>query len=281
MSNASQTVTCVGASAAAAEPLAGTATEGAHWLLVEVRGAWGRDAVADSGLPSDVADALASFPGKVILVRRPDRRGGVVVVRADVDEEGGTAVEQELESLAELPAALSDDGEPVAGPIVLVCAHGRRDACCARLGPPLFSALEPHLAQARLWQSSHLGGHRFAPNVLSLPDGVQLGRIPVGRAAEIAALLVRRRIPLDLYRGRTIYAPSVQAAEICVRRATGCDHIADLRLVSVDGALVTFSTPTGELTVQVSDGPGPAIPVSCGAEPETPVRWVARLQSAP
>ena len=270
MSNASESVTCVGASVAAAEPLAGTATEGTHWLLVEVRGAWGRDAVADSGLPPEVAAALAAFPGKAILVRRPDRRSGVTVIRAEVDETGGVAVLQELETLADLPSALNGGGDPVSGGIVLVCAHGRRDACCARLGRPLFSVLEPHFAPTQLWQSSHLGGHRFAPNVLVLPGGVQLGRIPVERAAEVAELLGQGRIPLDLYRGRTIYAPRVQAAEICVRTATGCDHVTDVRLVSVDGALVTFSTPSGELTAEVAEDLGPAIPVSCGAEPETP-----------
>lgn len=279
MSDSSATVTCVSASVTAGEPLAGTATEGKRWLLLEIRGGWGRDAVADSGLPPEVATALAEFPGKSILVRRPERRRGITVIRAEVDETGGSAVRQELESLAELPSALSEEGERISGAIVLVCAHGRRDACCARLGPPLFSALRPHYEPGRLWQSSHLGGHRFAPNVLVLPAGVQLGRIPVGRAAEVAALLDDGRIPLDLYRGRTIYAPPVQAAEICVRTATGCDGITALSLVSVDGPYVTFSTPAGERTVQVTEERGAALPVSCGAEPESPVRWVARRTS--
>ncbi len=279
MSDVSGQATCAGASLAAAEPLAGTATEGMRWLLVEVRGAWGRDAVADSGLSSEVATALATFPGKVIVVRRPDRRRGVTVIRAEVDEAGGDAVRQELESLAQLPAAVSGTGDSLVGPIVLVCAHGRRDACCARLGPPLFSALAPHLGDDRLWQSSHLGGHRFAPNLLVLPRGVQLGRIPIERAAHVAALIRDDRIPLDLYRGRTIYAPPVQAAEICVRRATGHDHVSDLRLVSVGGDRVTFSTPTGEHTAVVGEELGPAVPVSCGVEPTALVRSVARLHS--
>ncbi len=279
MSGAREDATCAGASLAAGESLAGTATEGRHWLLVEVRAGWGRDAIRDGGLPPEVAAVLGAFPGKVLLVRRPDRRAGVTVIRADADEAGGIAVRQELETLAELPDALRDRGEPLAGPIVLVCAHGRRDACCARLGPPVFSALEAHVAPTQLWQSSHLGGHRFAPNVLVLPDGVQLGRIPVDRAGEVAELLGQGRIPLDLYRGRTVYAPPVQAAEICIRTATGCDRVTDLRLVFVDGALVTFSTPVGELTAEVAESLGPAVPVSCGAEPEAPVRWVARLHS--
>ncbi len=277
----SETSTCCGSSLAAGEALAGTATQGTSWLLVEVRGAWGRDAVVDSGLPSAVRDAIDPFPGKVLLVRRPDRRRGVTVIQATVDEGGGTAVRQEFEALDELPGADLAKGDPAVGPIVLVCAHGRRDACCARLGLPLFDALASHVAPERLWQSSHLGGHRFAPNVLVLPQGVQLGRIPVERAPEVVELLANDRIPLDLYRGRTIYAPPVQAAEFAVRSFTGYDGLADLRLVSYEGDLVTFKTPADELVVRVAERSGPARPVSCGADPEPTAGWVASLLLPP
>jgi len=276
----SEALTCSGSSLGAGESLAGTATRGKEWLLVEVRGAWGRDAVADSGLLPVVREALDAFPGNVVLVRRPDRRHGVVVIRASVDENGGTAVWQELGSLDELPGAFIEAGDPTSGPIILVCGHGRRDACCARLGLPLFDALKPHVAPLRLWQSSHLGGHRFAPNVLVLPHGVQLGRIPAERAPEVAELLGDGRIPLDLYRGRTIYSPPVQAAELLVRSLTGCDHLADLRLVSSEGELVVFSTPAGELAVRVEERPGPAVAVSCGAVPEPTSGWATSLESA-
>ena len=276
----SEAVTCSGSSLGAGESLAGTATRGKEWLLVEVRGAWGRDAVADSGLLPAVREALDAFPGNVILVRRPDRRHGVVVIRASVDENGGTAVRQELGSLDELPGAFIEAGDPTSGPIILVCGHGRRDACCARLGLPLFDALKPHVAPLRLWQSSHLGGHRFAPNVLVLPHGVQLGRIPAERAPEVAELLVDARIPLDLYRGRTIYSPPVQAAELMVRSLTGCDHLADLRLVSSESELVVFSTPAGELAVRVEERPGPAVAASCGVAPEPTSGWATSLESA-
>ena len=270
--------TCSAASLAAGEPLEGTATGGTSWLLVEVRGAWGRDAIVDSGLPLDVRDALGSFPGKVILIRRPDRRHGATVVRARVEEAGGTIVRQVLGSLAELPAAdLEQTGEPIGGSVVLVCAHGRRDSCCARLGLPLFEALPLHVAPDRLWQASHLGGHRFAPNVLVLPEGVQLGRIPVERADEVGLLVADGRLPLDLYRGRTLYAPPVQAAEIAVRSATGYDRLTDLRFVCHEGDLVRFATPTGEHVARVEERPGPVVSASCGAEPEQTVGWLASL----
>jgi hypothetical protein len=272
--------TCSASSLAAGEPLAGTASQGVSWLLVEFRGAWGRDAVADSGLPPVVREALSAFSGKVTLMRRPDRRQGVTLIRATVEESGGTAVRQELGSLDELPRADLEAGDPAAAPIILVCAHGRRDPCCARLGLQLFDALAVHVAPERLWQSSHLGGHRFAPNVLLLPHGIQLGRIPIDRVAEVVAKLADARIPLDFYRGRTIYAPPVQAAEVGVRSATGCDGIADLRLVAHEGDLVTFSTPAGDFTAHVEKQMGPELPVSCGAEPEPTSWWTASIESS-
>lgn len=88
-------------------------------------------------------------------------------------------------------------------------------------------------------------------------------------------LLVDRRIPLELYRGRTIYAAPVQAAELVVRSVTACDGLADLRLVSHDGGVVAFSTPLGMFQVHVEEGRGPAVAVSCGAEPEPTARWAA------
>ena len=276
----SEDPTCSGSSLAAGEPLAGTATEGESWLVLEVRGAWGREAVADSGLLEPVRARLEAFPGKVLLVRRPDRRQGATLITATATEAGGAAMRRELGSLDELHGPTLAGGEPVEGPIVLVCTHGRRDACCARLGLPLFDVLAPHLPQERLWQSSHLGGHRFAPNVLVLPYGVQLGRIPLERAAEVAGLLEDGRIPLDLYRGRTVFGPAVQAAEIAVRAVTGLDRVGDLRLVSHDGDLVTFATPDGELVARVEGRPGPAVPASCGADPEPTAAWMAAIESA-
>lgn len=162
----------------------------------------------------------------------------------------------------------------MAVPIFLVCAHGRRDACCARLGLPLFEGLKDRLAPTDLWQASHLGGHRFAPNVVVLPYGIQLGRIPLERAAAVVDLVTAGRIPLDLYRGRTLYEPRVQAAEITVRSITGADGIGDLSLVAHDDDLVTFATPAGDLTVRVEKRQGPLVPASCGVEPEPTVTWV-------
>ena len=271
--------TCSELSLAAGESLAGTATQGTDWLLVEVRGAWGRDAIEDSGLAPAVRGELAAYPGKVVLIRRPDRRAGSAVVRAEVREGGGTATRTDIVSHEQLRLECLPSGDSVAGPLFLVCMHGRRDACCARLGAPLYEAIGEHVEPARLWQASHLGGHRFAPNVVVLPHGIQLGRIPPGRAREVVDVVTDGRIPLDLYRGRTLYAPRVQAAEIAARVATGCDGVEALKLVVDDGERVTFATSLGDLTVRVEQRQGETTPASCGAEPEPTVVWAASLES--
>ena len=272
-------MSCSELSLAAGEALAGTATTAERWLLVEVRGPWGREAVVDSGLPRPVRELLETFDGRVQLIRRPDRRAGTTVVLAVTAEGGGAARRLELSGLDELPAADLGSGEPVEGPLLLICAHGRRDACCARLGVPLFDALGPHVGEGQLWQSSHLGGHRFAPNLLVLPLGVQLGRIPVEKAPAVVRSLAAGRIPLEWYRGRTLYTAPVQAAEIAVRRALRLDGAGDVRLLSNTSASVRFATPGGNVTVQVEASDGPAVPASCGAEREPARTWHASIAS--
>ena len=274
----SQITGCSDLSLAAHEPLAGTATQGSDWLLVEVRGAWGGDAIRESGLPAALRDDLSAYPGKVILIRRPDRRVGGTVIRAVVREDGGDVLRWDLDALRHPSVTDLSGGDVVHDPVLLVCTHGRRDACCARLGAPLYEALAPHVAPEQLWQASHLGGHRFAPNVLVLPYGIQFGRIPLDRAREVVDAVMDGRIPLDLYRGRTLYTPWVQAAEVAVRRASGCDEVDGLTLVSDDGERVTFATPAGVISARVEQQEGKAAPLSCGAEYEPTTGWIAALE---
>ncbi len=144
---------------------------------------------------------------------------------------------------------------------------------------PFTTRFATRSAAGHLWQSSHQGGHRFAANVLVLPWGVQLGRVEPGDARRVAAELTAGRIPLDHYRGRTLYAPPVQAAEVAVRRELGLERVDDLRLTGADAGTVTFATPRGDAVATVELRVGPVLPPSCGAEPEPTEVWAARLQS--
>lgn len=264
-------MSCSELALAAGLPLAGTATRADRCLLVEHHGPWGRDPVPDTELPSAVRDALQAFDGRVLLVRHPGRpmSRGVVVFGANTTEAGGALRRIELERLDEIASVdLEHEGEVVDVPLVLVCTHRRRDACCARHGVPAFNALRLHVPTEQLWRSSHHGGHRFAANVLALPDGIQLGRVRPGDAERVATALLERRIPLDHYRGRSLHAPEVQVADAALRQVDGLDRVGDVRLVEHDGARVVLETPTETVELVVEAVSGPELPASCGAEPE-------------
>jgi len=111
----------------------------------------------------------------------------------------------------------------------LVCTNGARDPCCAIRGPAVAQALERELP-GQVYECSHLGGHRFAANVLVLPDGLCFGRLDARTAVALAAELEAGRLPLDHLRGRTALEPEQQAAEILVRRELGLTRLAELRL---------------------------------------------------
>ena len=251
---------CAEASLELGEPLGGTGMVAERWLCVETREQWGRDPVGDGELPAFVAE------GKVMAIRRPGRERARALAFTAVSAEGGGELRLHEPVGTELgPGTLLDRT------LFLVCAHGRRDPCCSRLGIPIYKALEvgagdPHVPL--VWQCSHTGGHRFAPNVVALPWGVTLGRVPLHGVAEVERALMEGRVPLELYRGRSIYPSEVQAAEVDIRLAGGFDRLDDLRLVEHAGERVVFSTPTGDTARRVVTRPGPTLPKSCGAEPE-------------
>ncbi len=62
-----------------AEPLAATASRVDHWILIEYRGLWNRDAIGGSGLSDQVKGRLreqrtARPHTKLLFVRRTERR---------------------------------------------------------------------------------------------------------------------------------------------------------------------------------------------------------------
>ena len=255
-------------------PLAGTASRAERWLVLEHRAPWGRDAVEGSGLSPELVAGLSAFDGRVLLVRRPGRPNGPPAAFVGVTtEDGGRLRRLEVERPEDvLGVDVDADGDPVEGTLLLVCTHARRDVCCATHGVPAYNALRRHVPDGRLWRSSHQGGHRFAANVLALPSGIQLGRVEPGAAPEVAAALAAGRIPLRFYRGRTLHAREVQAADAAVRARLGLDRVSDVRLLAHDGSRVVLDTSRGAVAVTVAERDGPVLPPSCGRDAEpTPI----------
>ena len=56
---------------------------------------------------------------------------------------------------------------------LLICTHGARDTCCASIGYPIYEKILSSQQSGKInaFQVSHIGGHRFAPNIIDMPDG--------------------------------------------------------------------------------------------------------------
>ena len=146
---------------------------------------------------------------------------------------------------------------------------------CTTRGTRVRRAPQPHRS-GTLWQSSHLGGHRFAANVLVLPAGILLGRVLPADALRVAGDLAVGRIPLEHYRGRTIHPPQVQAADAAVRTRLGLADLDDVRLLFVEDGHVRLATPRGEIDAVVEAEVGPALRESCGKDPADSIRYIVR-----
>jgi hypothetical protein len=240
---------CAVESSGRSDDLAGTASTVRAFLLVEEPGPWGVDALTGSRLTVGTAlrDATGAARVRPLLVRREGRssvESGRRVFAAYADPVRPwleTATVQRPEDLLDLDLASLGRGEspgltPTDGPVFAVCTHGRHDACCAERGRPVCAALAAAHPE-ETWQVSHIGGDRFAGNLLVLPDGLYYGRIDPPAGIAVAGAHLSGHLDLDHLRGRSGWAMPVQAAEIALRRQLGETALDTVRLVgrSVDG----------------------------------------------
>jgi hypothetical protein len=100
------------------------------------------------------------------------------------------------------------------------------------VGRPATAALaaaEP----GRVWESSHIGGCRFAPAVVLFPHAFVLGAMPPDALAGIAGDYRAGRLDPRWVRGRSTLSPAAQAAQHHARLATGSTAVDGLRVVDV------------------------------------------------
>jgi hypothetical protein len=127
--------------------------------------------------------------------------------------------------------------------LILVCTNGRHDQCCANLGRPLVRELRDSPWAERVWECSHIGGDRFAANVVVLPESLYFGRVDPQSAPALLGALDDGRIDLALFRGRTSLSLAEQAVEHFVRRELGID--------AVDGVAIDRQAADGAFPVRL------------------------------
>lgn len=233
---------CSALAAAAGEPLTGTASRIRRWLLVEQPGRWGHDALTDSGLPPGAGEHLRAegerHGVRVLLIKRrdrpsPDRRRCFAAFTGRRDRALHAFEVDDPRALADLDLSGIDRrpalGSPVPGPLVLVCTHGKHDSCCARYGAPLYRSLA---ARPEVWEATHVGGDRFAGNLVCFPHGVYYGRVAPDAAGRVIDDYAAGTLDLDHFRGRSSFPPAAQAAEHHLRQVEALTGVEDVRLVA-------------------------------------------------
>ncbi|MFZ1411819.1 MAG: sucrase ferredoxin [Micropruina sp.] len=291
---------------AAAVPSYGTAPAGGFWLALEQNGPWGRKAATESRLDPTLGavleEAVGAAGGTLLLIRQPDQHAEVesatlrrVYLAGGLQEDpwlltGLIADPAELLTLplATLGSAVQGDVlaiapwlAPAGEAVLLVCANARRDICCAVRGRPIaldVAALRP----GRVWECSHLGGHRFAPTGIVLPLAQVLARLTTEVALAALDAAEQGRFASQALgpwhdRGRTHREPALSVADSWIRAEIGETDPTALRVLpgTSDPDWITVEHRDGRRwRLRVTSRPeSEPRPESCGKPPVISSVW--------
>lgn len=270
---------CSDLSLAAGEPLAGTAGRVDVWLLLEYNPVWRAKAVTDNDLSAEVTAWLdrqmasmtdQGLQPRLQFIRQPELDRERIAFFAGTSEGLYRAEIRGYGAITDLDLAtdLGSASMPrVEEAQYFVCTNGQRDLCCARLGLPAYASLREAVG-ARAWQTTHLGGHRFAPNVLTLPQGVLYGRVRPEDVPRFVEDVEAGRLARDHVRGRSALPAEAQAAELALDEEM-------LELVGCEAGRVVMRTQRGERRIRVTQADAMEIIASCGDETPECVRPIS------
>lgn len=239
--------TCRDSSLAAGETMMGSAPHVNVWYLLEYMGNWSAKAVEDSDLTVTVREWLDSqirgVPNsRLLLIKQGEKSPAdgfkfIVVVARESNPSLHVIQVESYEDLLvlDMPGIISDN---IAykyirsdEPLFLVCTNGERDIACGLHGTRVYEAMSEYAGES-VWQTTHLGGHRFAANVIAMPHGLFYGRVTENEARQLIDEYRQKRILLSHLRGRSGYTAFEQAAEYFARTELQLPAIEDLQRVA-------------------------------------------------
>ena len=308
------TMTCAEESRAVRETLAGTFKPADTFFLIESSlpdyGGWGGETVKSAATSGPFALYLAhirSTPrAKVLFIRRPQSQGKnfyIALTNQDTPRIFHAAL-AEYDELLQLDfSSLVPDATPRINAreldeideLYTVCTNGRHDPCCAAHGTPVYHELVAQAGAERVWQTTHIGGHRMAATLIAFPHGIVYGHVD---PPDVEAIVSNQRAGYLLthkYRGRGAYAghaldaaahQAAGAAEAVIREQTRHYRLDDLRLQDVcalgaDRQRVTFLDADGGLHgAEVETGMSAPRLTSCGDAPKPMPQHDVRVLAA-
>lgn len=296
------TMSCAQESRAAEEPLAGTVKPADTFFLIEsglpAYGGWGASAVkkaAAAGEFSPILARLQALPrAKILFIRRPQSNEKNFYI-ALTNQAVPRIYHAHLDDYAELLTLDSNSLQPGASPrlggramteieeLYLVCTNGRHDPCCAMYGTPVYQKLAALAPAGSVWQTTHIGGHRFAATMIAFPHGIVYGQLDPADAEQVlvnqraGCLLTHKYRGRGAYPGRSLDADAhyaATAAEALIRELTRNYGIDDLRLSEVmelgaQERRIRFVDAAGaSISADVKTSLSPPRRTSCGDPPK-------------
>ncbi|MGI9052251.1 MAG: sucrase ferredoxin [Ilumatobacteraceae bacterium] len=257
---------CAAAARLRDEPLVATASQVSAWLLIEVVGPWGHDAIGHSELgpfaPNVWREALRRRGIRLVAIRRDlstrHQHGEIRLVHVEAPRPGRRSATAHrciignLRDVVPATESLVNDAtvgagwDPEPDRYVLVCTNGRHDACCATFGRPLVRALRESPWASEVWECSHIGGDRFAANIVLLPESLYFGNVDPTSGERLLRAHDDGRLEVGRFRGRSTLRLPEQAAEHAVRSRLGVDRI--------DAVIDITSLRPGHVEVALDDG---------------------------
>jgi hypothetical protein len=228
------------------------------------QGAWGERPL-DTLITQDLTMWADKNDAKILLARTPK----------DVDPYPISTFLYSTGSGNLLKGILTSEGIPdlelaqKSNPMLLICTNGKRDKCCAIFGRNLITQskdlLSPDLF-GQILECSHLGGHRFAPTAIWLPENLALGRL---EPRAVANLLEHGAMESQFIRGDTRLTPAQQVVQASVwpqkpEFQSCATHGTEYHLTALINGASQLFTVTTKIVNTVA---------SCGAEPKSETRY--------
>jgi len=244
----SKTRFCAKESFERGENFLGTMTTVKCYLLIEYDGAW--SSVVNRLLEnSKIEDRVVQYLNKFIQWCPEDVK--VLFIKNKINTNNGKKIylTRELMGKAQarefnvdtyidilkidLKAAYKEPSE--CKNILVVCTHGKRDKCCAKFGFPIFLNLYDWINTSgknfEIWECTHVGGDRFAANIIWLPYGLGFGHMQL-QDGIFTKKLAQNKVALKYFRGCSFFPSAGQFLEGYVRKKYSLEVPGGIELVN-------------------------------------------------
>jgi hypothetical protein len=178
------------------EPIEGTAPEKDSAIFLPAqKTVWHRVSpkvrLGEISKNTELGQTIASFQRPLIIFYAPDKRSGDHIFVSDSSgikcfSSSGLKIEKQVNY------------------IYAICTDGVKDACCAKFGIPVAQAFAEECKDDQYslsFETSHIGGCRFAATAVCFPSGNSYGRIFPETAGEIKKSEEKALIVSQFFRG--------------------------------------------------------------------------------